>query len=100
MGPSRAIGGARWRNGAALSCLPSDVAAGHPIDLHRSLDDDEVELAALPSMARLMADSDNRIVSDSAIPPYHRLASRRGVGAVIYDASSSNCSVQELERSS
>ncbi len=79
MGLNRALESAPWRIGDASSRLLLDVAAGRPVELHRSLNDDEMELAAHHGLMGLMADHDDPNLSGPAVAPYARLAARQRV---------------------
>jgi len=79
MGLNKALESAPWRTGDASSRLLLDIAAGRPVDLHRPLTDDEMELAAHHGLMGLMADHDNPRLRTPAVALYARLAARQGV---------------------
>jgi len=79
MGLNKALASAPWRIGDASSRLLLDVAAGRPVELHRPLTDDEMELASRHGLMGLVAAHDNRCLSEPAIAVYARLAARHDV---------------------
>ncbi len=81
MGLERALQSAPWRVGDASSRLLVDVAAGRPVNLHRALSEDELELAVRHGLIGLMADVDNPNVYGPTVALYSRLAARQGVMA-------------------
>ncbi len=79
MGVNKALASAPWRIGDASSRLLLDVAAGRPVELHRPLTDDEMELAAHHGLMGLMADHDDPYLRAPAMALYARLAARQSV---------------------
>jgi len=79
MGVNKALASAPWRIGDASSRLLLDVAAGRPLELHRPLTDDEMELAAHHGLIGLMAGHDDPYLRAPAVALYARLAARQGV---------------------